>query len=78
MQTNEFVKDDFLIAQERILPLFMIVVYLLPIYRLISLIVNERMTKTKDVARSMGIKERAYWQSWFIYFMTGMTLVTGV
>ena len=36
MQTNEFVKDDFAIAQKQILPLIMVVIFLLPIYKLIS------------------------------------------
>lgn len=54
----------------------MIVVFLLPIYRLISLLTTERMTKTKDMARSMGIQESAYWLSWFLYYLIGMTAVT--
>ena len=54
----------------------MVVVFLLPIYKLTSLIVNERLTKTKDVARSMGIKESSYWLSWFLYYLIGMTFVT--
>jgi hypothetical protein len=56
----------------------MIVVFLLPIYRMINMIVTERSTKTKDVARSMGIKESSYWLSWFLYYMIGITLVTVV
>ena len=42
MTTNEFVKDDFTLALKGILPIFMIVIYLLPIYRMISLLVSER------------------------------------
>ena len=76
MRTNEFVKDDFVVASKVILPIVMIVVFLLPIYRLISLIVTERMTRTKDMARSMGIKERSIWLSWFLYYLIGMTVVT--
>ena len=76
MRTNEFVKDDFLIAQQGILPIFMIVVFLLPIYRLTSLLTSERAAKTKDMARSMGIRESEYWLSWFLYYLIGMTFVT--
>ena len=76
MQTNEFVKDDFAIAQKQILPLIMVVIFLLPIYKLISQIVTERLNKTKDVARSMGISESAYWLSWFFYYFAGVTFVT--
>ena len=54
----------------------MIVVFLLPIYRMISLIVSERLTKNKDMARSMGITESSYWLSWFLYYLIGMTFVT--
>lgn len=76
MRTNEFVKDDFLIAQQLILPIYMIIIFLLPIYRMISNIVTERMTKTKDVSRSMGIQESSYWLSWFLFYFIGMTVVT--
>jgi len=78
MQTNEFVKDDFVIAQKQVFPIFMVVVFLLPIYKLTSLIVGERQNKTKDVARSMGVSESSYWLSWFLYYAIGMTLVTAV
>ena len=76
MRTTEFVKDDFVFAQQQILPLFMIVIFLLPIYRMISLIVSDRMMKTKDMTRSMGISESSYWLSWFIYYLIGITFVT--
>jgi len=76
MTTNEFVKDEFVLAQKKIFPIFMVVVFLLPIYKLTSLIVNERQNKTKDVARSMGIKESSYWMSWFLYYLIGITLVS--
>ena len=36
MQTNEFVRDDFILAQKQIMPLIMVVIFLLPIYKLIS------------------------------------------
>jgi len=78
MTTNEFVKDEFVLAQKKIFPIFMVVVFLLPIYKLTSLIVNERQNKTKDVARSMGIKESSYWMSWFLYYLIGITLVSMV
>ena len=78
MRTNEFVKDDFLLAEQIILPIFMIVIFLLPIYRLINNIVNERMTKTKDVSRSMGIRESSYWLSWFLFYTIGITVMTGI
>ena len=76
MQTNEFVKDDYILAQQQLLPLVMVVILLLPIYKLTSQIVGERMNKTKDVARSMGISENSYWLSWFLYYLIGMSFVT--
>lgn len=54
----------------------MVVIFLLPIYRMISLLVNERAMKTKDMVRSMGIGEDSYWLSWFLYYLIGLTLVT--
>ena len=63
MRTNEFAQDDFAFALKEILPKFMIVIFLLPIYRILNLIVSYRLQKTKDMNKSMGIKESSYWLS---------------
>ena len=53
----------------------MVVVFMLPIYRMINLLVDERDNKSKDLARSSGVHEASYWLSWFIYFLIGVSFV---
>lgn len=76
MRSNEFAMDDFTFALKDILPRFMIVIFLLPIYRMLNLIVSDRLQKTKDMNRSMGIRESSYWLSWLLYYLLIITFLT--
>ena len=42
MKSNAVIVDKFAYIQEEILPLFMVLMYLLPIYRMTSRIVSEK------------------------------------
>ena len=75
MHSNPIVLDPFLFVADELFPLFMILVFLMPIYRFTSWIVSDKMNKTKDVARSMGVSEGSYWLSWFLFYSAGMTPV---
>lgn len=76
MKSNPIVVDQFLFVADELFPLFMILVFLMPIYRFTSWIVSDKMDKTKDVARSMGVRESSYWLSWFLFYVAGMTPVS--
>ena len=60
MHSNPVVIDPYNFVANELFPLFMILVFLMPIYRFTSWIVSDKMNKTKDVARSMGVSEGSY------------------
>ena len=76
MHSNPIVVDQFLFVADELFPLFMVLVFLMPIYRFTSWIVSEKLNKTKDVSKSMGVSETSYWLSWFFFYLTGMTPVS--
>jgi ATP-binding cassette subfamily A (ABC1) protein 1 len=55
-------------------PLLVLLMYVIPIHRLVMRVVNERQTRAKDMMRVMGMAEGAYWASWLLYH-AGITAV---
>lgn len=58
------------------LPFFMLLMYILPVYRLISSIVSEKETKARESMRMMGLKDFPYWLSWFTYYFIVVTIIS--
>lgn len=54
----------------------MIIVYLLPVYRLTSHLTQERASKVKNMLLSTGVSETDYWMTWLLYYIVGVTLVS--
>lgn len=76
MRSNDIFLDEFEYVLEEILPLFMVLMYLLPIYRLTSRMVSEKQTKNRDVAKVMGLSETSYWLSWFVFYLIGVSVIS--
>ena len=68
-KTMKYMKDIFLIRTKENLPFFMVLSFIAPIFRLISLIVIEKESKVREGMKMMGLKDRAYWLSWFAYYI---------
>ena len=62
------VQSVLTIIMDQIFPIFTVLVYLLPIMYLIQRVVEEKQTKTRESMRMMGMKDSAYWASWFVVF----------
>lgn len=58
-----------------LLPLCMILMYIMPINRTVSRIVNEKETKARESMRIMGLTDTAYWLSWFIYYIAVSSII---
>ena len=76
MITNDITIDKFDQVNDQVLPMFMVLMYLLPIFRFTSRIVSEKQKKTKDLTRLSGVSESPYWLSWFLFFMIGVTIIS--
>lgn len=58
------------------LPFFLLLIYILPMYRLISNIVSEKESKARESMRMMGLVDFSYWLSWWVYYVIIVTLIS--
>src|SRR3982750_421126 len=58
------------------LPFFMLLMYILPVYRLISNVVAEKESKARESMKMMGLSDFSYWLSWFTYYLIVVTIIT--
>ena len=76
MKSNKYVKDDFGEVIQQTLPFFLLLMYLVPVFRLISRIVSEKETKAREGMKMMGLTDFPYWLSWFVYYFLIMTIIS--
>ena len=62
----EFDLYALLIAE--VLPIFLLAVFVVPLFRTEYRIVSEKETKVRESMRMMGMKDISYWMSWFTYY----------
>jgi ATP-binding cassette subfamily A (ABC1) protein 5 len=51
-----------------VLSFFLLIMYVPPVYRTSYRIVAEKENKVKESMRMMGLRDTAYWLSWFSYY----------
>jgi len=68
--------DPFRDILTGILPLFLLLAYMVPVYNMVGLIVQEKDSKAKESMRMMGITDLPYWLSWFVYYTIINTLIS--
>ncbi|OMJ73092.1 hypothetical protein SteCoe_28294 [Stentor coeruleus] len=76
MRLDDYFEDGFLVAIQGALVFFIIISYLIPVSRFLSLIVHEKETKTKEMMMMMGLTHTAYWLSWITYYFIIYTIVS--
>ena len=60
--------DAFAQFLASLLPLFILLMYIPPVYNTTFLIVREKESRTKESMRMMGMSDWPYWLSWFFYY----------
>ena len=70
--------DSFTQFLEPLLPLFMLLMYIPPVYNTVFLIVREKESRTKESMRMMGMSDWPYWLSWFVYYSCINTALTAI
>lgn len=60
--------DYFNEVVQGVLPLFLLFMYILPVFTIVSLIVKEKEYRTRETMRMMGMTDTPYWLSWFAYY----------
>ena len=56
--------------------MFMVLMYLLPIFRFTSRMVSEKQSKIKDLTKLQGVNESPYWLSFMVFYFIGVTIVS--
>ena len=77
-KTDKYIKDDFSLIFSNMMPFFMLLIYILPTYRIISNIVSEKESKARESMKMMGLVDFSYWASWFFYYLILVTIISGL
>lgn len=75
-KSDGYVKDDFQFIFTKNLSFFMLLIYVLPVYKLISSIVAEKESKARESMKMMGLKDFSYWTSWFVTYLLKVTVIS--
>jgi ATP-binding cassette subfamily A (ABC1) protein 7 len=74
--SDSAINDPFGEILSGVLPLFLILIYLLPVYNTVFLIVKEKESRTKESCKMMGMTDLPFWLSWFAYFTIQNTIIS--
>ena len=66
--TAEYRTDDFGDVISGLLPFFLLLIYVLPVGKLIERMVSEKESRARESMKIMGMSDTAYYLSWFSYF----------
>ena len=76
MPTETNVFDPFMEALAILLPLFILLAYIPPVYNMTFKIVREKESRAKETMRIMGMTDLPYWMSWLVFYTVINTLVS--
>jgi ATP-binding cassette subfamily A (ABC1) protein 3 len=76
MRFDDYTEDTFLENLGNTLVFLLIFSFLIPVCRLLSLIVQDKETRTKEMMMMMGLKSSAYWCSWITYYLAIYTVIS--
>ena len=76
LQTETKVFDPFAPYLGVLLPLFILLAYIPPVYNMTFKIVREKETRAKETMRIMGMTDLPYWMSWFVFYTVVNTVVS--
>ena len=54
----------------------MVLMYILPVSRVIARIISEKDTRIREYMKVMGLSDLCYWLSWFTYYISISTTIS--
>lgn len=75
MKTPEYTDDEFLSGPGPFVGGIMVLSFLAPIFKLVSMIIQDKEQKTREGMKIMGLKDSAYWTSFFVYYLIIVTVL---
>ena len=76
LPTETNIYDPFTQALAVLLPLFLLLAYIPPVYNITFKIVREKESRAKETMRIMGMTDLPYWLSWFVFYTVINTIVS--
>lgn len=67
--------DAFMPFLSVLTPFLVIVIFIPPVYNMVSLMVREKESRIRESMRMMGMRDTAYWLSWYVYYLVISTIV---
>ena len=55
--------------------MLILLIFIPPVYNMIFLLVKEKESRIKESMRMMGMRDSAYWLSWYVYYTLVSTLI---
>lgn len=68
--------DEFNEVLSGVLPLFLLFMYIVPVFNCVSLLVKEKESRVRETMRMMGMTDFPYWMSWFVYYTVVNTILS--
>ena len=59
-----------------VFPFFVMSIYLLPLYYLVTKLAEEKESRAREGMKMMGLKDKTYFIAWFIFFLGIITLMS--
>jgi len=76
-KSDAYVSDSFgKYVLTDMLPIFLRLIYIIPLYRLVQNMVGEKETRARESMRMMGLSDSSYWLSWFSYYFIIVTVIS--
>eukprot|EP00826_Nyctotherus_ovalis_P045315 TRINITY_DN49_c0_g1_i2.p1 TRINITY_DN49_c0_g1~~TRINITY_DN49_c0_g1_i2.p1 ORF type:complete len:1624 (+),score=501.10 TRINITY_DN49_c0_g1_i2:541-5412(+) len=78
MKTPEYKDDEFLSGPGPFVGGIMVLSFLAPIFKLVSMIVQDKENKTREGMKIMGLQDSAYWISFVVYYIVILVVIAAI
>ena len=75
MPASSDTSDPFTQVWTLTLPFLLLLIFIPPVYNTVFLLVKEKESRIKESMRMMGMSDKAYWLSWYVYFTIVSTMI---
>ncbi len=75
MKTAKYVKNKFLPNSGQFLVIVLLLCYIATVFRIVSMIVQDKEQKTREGMKMMGLKDSAYWISFCVYYLIVLAVI---
>ena len=75
LPANNDTTDDYGQIITGVLPQLILLIFIPPVYNMVFMLVKEKESRIKESMRMMGMKDSAYWLSWYVYYTAVSTAI---